>query len=53
MKFFAIIWLLLIAATVVISLADVPDVALWVAIGVTALFGAIMFAFIIKNLTKK
>ncbi len=53
MKFFVIIWLLLIAATVGISFADVPDVALYVAIGVTALFGIVMFAFIIKDLTKK
>lgn len=53
MKFFVIIWLLLIAATVGISFADVPVVALYVAIGVTALFGVIMFAFIIKNLTQK
>ena len=53
MKFFAIIWLLLVAATLGISFADVPPVALYVAIGVCVLFGAIMFAFIIKNLKKK
>ncbi len=53
MKFFVIIELLLIAATVGISFADVPATVLWVAIGVTALFGIIMFAFIIKNLKKK
>lgn len=53
MKFFVIIWLILVAATLGIAFADVPDVVLWVAIAVTALFGIIMFAFIIKNLKKK
>lgn len=50
MKFFVIIEILLIAATVGISFADVPDVVLWVAIAVTAVFGIIMFAFIFINL---
>ena len=54
MKFFVIIWLILVAATLGMAFPGVvPDVVLWVAIGVTAFFGIIMFAFIIKNLKKK
>lgn len=53
MKFFVIIELLLITVTVGMSFADVPAVALYVAIGACVLFGVIMFAFIIKNLKKK
>ena len=53
MKFFVIIELLLIAATVGISFAAVPAEVLYVAIGASVLFGVIMFAFIIKNLKKK
>ena len=53
MKFFVIIELILIAATVGIAFADVPAEVLYVAIGVSGLFGLIMFAFIIKNLKKK
>ena len=53
MKFFVIIELILIAATVGIYFADVPAVAFYVAVAVSVFFGGIMFAFIIKNLRKK
>lgn len=46
MKFFVIIELILIAATVGISFADVPAVVLQVAIGACVVFGLIMLIFI-------
>jgi len=52
MKFFVILTLLLVAATVGISFADVPAVVLYVAIGACVVVGVIMFVFIGINIYK-